>query len=48
MDDQANPSRWYPLESYIRRHSQAEFSHTFCPSCGREHYPGYYPDLPEE
>lgn len=35
-------NQWYPMESYISRHSQAEFSHTFCPSCGREHYPEYF------
>ena len=30
---------WHQLESYITRHSAAQFSHTFCPECGRQHYP---------
>jgi hypothetical protein len=29
---------WHQLESYISQHSEARFSHTFCPECGREHY----------
>ncbi|HEX2250668.1 MAG TPA: hypothetical protein VHH32_09980 [Gemmatimonadales bacterium] len=31
---------WQQMESYITRHSGAQFSHTFCPECGRKHYPG--------
>lgn len=30
---------WHQLESYISRHSAAQFSHTFCQECGRKHYP---------
>jgi hypothetical protein len=29
---------WIPLEEYINQHSEAEFSHGFCPDCLREHY----------
>lgn len=29
---------WVPVESYVRDRSDAEFSHGFCPSCGKEHY----------
>jgi PAS domain S-box-containing protein len=29
---------WKPLENYIREHSEARFSHGFCPDCGRMHY----------
>lgn len=29
---------WRQLESYIAEHSEAKFSHTFCPECGRTHY----------
>jgi hypothetical protein len=25
--------KWWPLEVYIRDHSQAEFSHGLCPEC---------------
>src|SRR5687767_10615361 len=31
---------WEPLEVYITDRSEAQFSHGFCPSCGKEHYPG--------
>jgi hypothetical protein len=31
---------WRQLESYIGARSSARFSHTFCPDCGRRHYPG--------
>ncbi len=31
--------RWHQLESFIHNHSEAQFSHTFCPDCGRRHYP---------
>ncbi|MEO0794194.1 MAG: hypothetical protein AAFX93_03475 [Verrucomicrobiota bacterium] len=30
---------WHEVESFIRRHSPAEFSHSLCPECGQEHYP---------
>jgi len=29
---------WTQLEAYISRHSEADFSHGFCPACAREHY----------
>ena len=32
---------WNQIESYIRDHSEAEFSHSICPECIREMYPGY-------
>jgi PAS domain S-box-containing protein len=31
---------WEPVEGFIRRHSEADFSHGICPDCRREHYPG--------
>jgi PAS domain S-box-containing protein len=31
---------WNQIESYIRDHSDAEFSHSICPECTRELYPG--------
>jgi len=32
---------WQRLEEYIQRHSEAEFSHSICPKCAKEHYPDY-------
>jgi len=34
--------QWTPLESYICRHSEAEFSHGLCPECAKTLYPKYY------
>ncbi len=31
---------WTQIESYIRDRSEAEFSHSLCPDCGEELYPG--------
>jgi AmiR/NasT family two-component response regulator len=33
---------WQQIESYIREHSEAEFSHGICPECARKLYPEYY------
>jgi len=30
--------RWHMVESYIREHSKAEFSHGICPDCLDKHY----------
>ena len=30
--------RWHQMEHYISQRSEARFSHTFCPECGRKHY----------
>ena len=30
---------WIGLEEYVRRHTQANFSHGVCPSCLRKHFP---------
>lgn len=30
---------WHQVESYIRLHSEAEFSHCVCPDCAKELYP---------
>jgi hypothetical protein len=30
---------WKQIESYIREHSDAEFSHGICRDCAKEHYP---------
>ena len=33
---------WHQVESYIRDHSQADFSHGICPDCQKRLYPGLY------
>ena len=30
--------KWERLESYITSHSEADFTHGFCPECGEKHY----------
>ena len=35
---------WNQIESYIKEHSEAEFSHGLCPECAGKLYPKYYPD----
>jgi PAS domain S-box-containing protein len=37
---------WSQIETYIHRHSGAEFSHGICPECAKKHYPEY--DLYED
>ena len=32
---------WHKIESYIRDHSEAEFSHGICPKCAKILYPGF-------
>lgn len=32
---------WNQLEEYITDHSEAEFTHSLCPTCVRVHYPQY-------
>jgi len=34
-----NAGEWERLEAFISRRSEATFSHGFCPSCQRTHYP---------
>lgn len=34
---------WESIETYIGSHSEAQFTHSFCPECGRAHYPEYLP-----
>jgi sigma-B regulation protein RsbU (phosphoserine phosphatase) len=35
---------WQQIESYIRDHSDAEFSHGICPDCARKLYPEIFED----
>jgi hypothetical protein len=32
---------WNQIESYIRDHSEAEFSHSICPACAKKLYPDF-------
>jgi len=36
---------WNQIDSYIRAHSEAEFSHSICPDCAKKLYPEYVDDL---
>ena len=40
--------RWNTMEGYIMNHSEAQFSHTFCPDCAKEHYPEYFGETSAE
>lgn len=33
---------WNQIELYIRQHSNANFTHSVCPECARQHYPELY------
>ena len=35
---------WSQIESYIKQHSEAEFSHSICPECVEKLYPGLIPN----
>jgi len=36
---------WNKLESYIKQHSEAKFSHGICPECAKELYPEEYAEI---
>jgi K+-sensing histidine kinase KdpD len=36
---------WRPIESYITEHSEASFTHTFCPECAKQHYGEYFDQI---
>ena len=33
---------WEPLEAFIAKRSEAEFSHGMCPDCAKKNYPDFY------
>ncbi len=33
---------WNQIESYIQKHSQAQFTHSLCPDCLMKYYPDHY------
>jgi len=39
---------WNQIESYIKEHSEAEFTHAICPACVKKLYPQYYDKLWEK
>lgn len=39
---------WQQIESYIRKHSEAEFSHALCPECAQRLYPDLYARVKEK
>jgi PAS domain S-box-containing protein len=36
---------WGQIETYIRDHSEAEFSHSICPDCAKKLYPDFYKEI---
>lgn len=36
---------WHQIETYIRDHSEAEFSHGICPNCMKKLYPEFCKDI---
>ena len=36
--------KWEQMESYITKHSEAEFSHGLCPECAEKHYGKFLKD----
>jgi len=41
-------NEWRTMENYISSHSEAQFSHGFCPDCGSKHYPEYFQKTTEK
>ncbi len=39
---------WNQIELYVKEHSEAEFTHSLCPECGKKLYPEYYAKRSEE
>ena len=39
---------WIRVESYIRDHPEAEFSHSLCPDCAKKLYPQYSKEIFDE
>lgn len=33
---------WNQVESYVRDHTEAEFSHGICPDCAKKHWPDVF------
>jgi len=39
---------WEQVEVYVGRHTGAQFSHSYCPSCMKKHYPEFYDNIKEK
>jgi hypothetical protein len=39
---------WKQVESYIRDHSEADFSHSICPECAKKLYPEFFSNKSED
>jgi hypothetical protein len=39
---------WEQVEDYIGQHSEADFSHSICPDCLKELYPGLEINIPKK
>ena len=39
---------WQQVEVYVENHSEAHFTHGFCPDCIQKHYPDYADDATED
>ncbi len=39
---------WNQIEEYIRDHSEADFTHSFCPDCAEKLYPDTYKKITEK
>jgi hypothetical protein len=39
---------WQSVESYVKAHSDADFTHSICPNCLKEHHPEFYERLHAE
>ncbi len=37
---------WVEVEEYVRKHSEAQFTHGLCPSCYQKYYPDAYSQKP--
>jgi hypothetical protein len=39
---------WHQVDSYIKRHSLANFTHGFCPDCTKQYFSEYLPKAKSE
>ncbi|MBU0728576.1 MAG: cache domain-containing protein [Proteobacteria bacterium] len=39
---------WNRVEAFVAKHTEAQFSHSICPTCMEEHYPEEYKDIKEK
>ncbi len=39
---------WNQVEVYVKKHTEANFSHSFCPECVKKHYPEFVDKLADK